>query len=288
MSAPTGPQDPLRLAARAARPAGSVVAVGEDVTPVPFGGREVPLVAGPCAVESREQLERAARAVVGAGATVLRGGAYKGRSSPYSFQGLGDEGLDLLRDVGRALGVPTCSEVLDAAHVERFVGKVDVLQVGARNMQNVTLLRACARSGLPVLLKRGLAATIDEWLLAAEYLLTEGNERVILCERGIRTFEPSTRATLDLAAVVIAKQRTHLPVIVDPSHAAGRRALVPALARAALACGADGLIIEVHPEPDRALSDGPQALTPESFEALAGECARIGAAIGRPILGAPR
>lgn len=273
----------LRRSGRDARPEGSVVLVGEAVEPVPFGGATVPLIAGPCAVESREQVERTARAVVAAGATVLRGGAYKGRSSPYSFQGLGAEGLLVLRDVARALGVPVCSEVLDAADIEAFRGKVDLLQVGARNMQNVTLLRACGRSGLPVLLKRGMGATVEEWLLAAEYVMAEGNERVILCERGIRTFEPSTRATLDLAGLVVAKQRTHLPVIVDPSHAAGWRALVPALGRAALAAGADGVIVEVHHEPDQALSDGPQALTPDMFGDLVRDCRAIGEALGRPV-----
>lgn len=275
--------DPLRRTGRAARPEGSVVLVGEGAAPVPFGGPTVPLIAGPCAVESREQVERTARAVVAAGAVVLRGGAYKGRSSPYSFQGLGAEGLDVLRDVARALGVPVCSEVLDAADIDAFRGRVDLLQVGARNMQNVALLRACGRSGLPVLLKRGMAATVEEWLLAAEYVLAEGNERVILCERGIRSFEPSTRATLDLAGVVVAKQRTHLPVIVDPSHAAGKRALVPALARAALAAGADGVIVEVHHDPERALSDGPQALTPEMFDDLVRDARALGQALGRPV-----
>lgn len=279
-----GQDDPLRRSGRAARPAGSsVVLVGEGAGAVPFGGATVPLIAGPCAVESREQVERTARAVVAAGAVVLRGGAYKGRSSPYSFQGLGAEGLDVLRDVARALGVPVCSELLDAADLEAFRGKVDLLQVGARNMQNVALLRACGRSGLPVLLKRGMAATVEEWLLAAEYVMSEGNERVILCERGIRSFEPSTRTTLDLAGVVVARQRTHLPVIVDPSHAAGKRALVPALARAAQAAGADGLIVEVHHDPERALSDGPQALTPEMFQDLARDCRAIGQALGRPV-----
>jgi 3-deoxy-7-phosphoheptulonate synthase len=274
-----------RLVDRARRPEGTVVLVGEAVPPARFGGAAVPLVAGPCAVESRGQVEATARAVVGAGATLLRGGAYKGRSSPYSFQGLGDEGLDLLAEVGRALGVPVVSEVLDAGDVERFVGKVDLLQVGARSMQNVTLLRACARSGLPVLLKRGLAATLDEWLLAAEYVLSEGNERVILCERGIRTFEPATRATLDLGGVVAARLATHLPVIVDPSHAAGRRDLVVPLARAAVAAGADGVMVEVHPDPERALSDGPQALTFAQFDELAAACRAVARAVGRSLLG---
>jgi 3-deoxy-7-phosphoheptulonate synthase len=269
----------LPRSGRASRPSGSVVRVGE----VELGGASIPLIAGPCAVESREQTEKIARAVVKSGATILRGGAYKTRTSPYAFQGLGAEGLDVLRDVGRALGVPVCSEILDASHLDAFAGKVDLLQIGARNMQNVTLLRAVGASGIPVLLKRGMAATVDEWLLAAEYVMAGGNDRVILCERGIRTFEPSTRATLDLAAVVVAKNRTHLPVIVDPSHAAGRRALVPALSRAALAAGADGLIVEVHHDPDRALSDGPQALTPQTFEDLVGECRKIGQALGRPV-----
>jgi 3-deoxy-7-phosphoheptulonate synthase len=269
------------LVDRSARPEGTIVRVGA----LTVGGPGVPVFAGPCAVESREQLEAVAAAVVGAGAAGLRGGAFKGRTSPYSFQGLGEEGLELLVAAGRRHRVPVVTEVLDATQVEACAGKVDLLQVGARSMQNYPLLRAVGKSGRPVLLKRAPAATVEEWLHAAEHVLAEGNPHVILCERGIRTFEPSTRFTLDLSAVAVVKQRTHLPVVVDPSHAAGARDLVPALGRAALAAGADGLLVEVHTDPARALSDGPQALTPEMFVAFLQSVGPLLAALGRRLQG---
>lgn len=265
------------LVDRAARPAGSLVRVGG----VCFGGAEVPLVAGPCAVESGPRLDAIADLAVRGGACALRGGTFKGRTSPYSFQGLGDEGVRLLVAAGRRLGVPVVTEVLDATQVERVKDQVDLLQVGARSMQNYPLLQALGQAKRPVLLKRAPAATVDEWLAAAEHVLAAGNPDVILCERGIRTFETSTRYTLDLGGLVQARRRTHLPVIVDPSHAAGERALVPALAKAALAAGADGLLVEVHDAPAEALSDGPQALTPEGFTALVRDLRLLLPALGR-------
>jgi len=250
----------------------TVVKVG-NVT-VGAGGAVV--IAGPCSVESREQVMEVARAVKEAGAHMLRGGAFKPRTSPYSFQGLGEEGLKYLREAGDAFGLPVVTEVLDPRHVNLVAEYADVLQIGARNMQNFPLLREVGRSGKPVLLKRGFGSTIEELLSAAEYVLLEGNDQVMLCERGIRTFERATRFTLDIAAVPVLKELTHLPVIVDPSHAAGKRSLVPPLAKAALAAGADGLIIEVHPKPEEALSDGPQSLTPEDFAALMRELRGFG------------
>ncbi|MGQ9533262.1 MAG: 3-deoxy-7-phosphoheptulonate synthase [Desulfotomaculales bacterium] len=258
----------------------STARVGEAV----IGGRSVAVIAGPCAVEDYEGLLAVARTVKAAGATILRGGAYKPRTSPYSFQGLGREGLRLLAEVGRAVGLPTVSEVVDERSLEEALTYVDMVQVGARNMQNFTLLRAVGRAGKPVLLKRGLAATVDEWLWAAEYIMAEGNRQVVLCERGIRTFEPATRYTLDLSAVPLVREISHLPVIVDPSHAAGRRQLVAPLARAAVAAGADGLLIEVHHQPERALCDGPQALTPGDFIRLVQELHHIAAALGREVV----
>jgi 3-deoxy-7-phosphoheptulonate synthase len=239
-----------------------------EVGGVVVGGARAVVIAGPCSVESREQLFAAARAVARAGASMLRGGAYKPRTSPYDFQGLGLEALRLLKEAGRETGLAVVTEVMATEDVEAVAEHADVLQVGARNMQNFSLLKILARTPRPVLLKRGPSATIKEWLLAAEYLLAGGNPDVILCERGIKTFETETRNTLDLAAVARVKELSHLPVIVDPSHGTGRRSLVPAASRAALAVGADGLMIEVHPDPDRALSDGPQSLTLEGFDAL--------------------
>lgn len=232
-------------------------------------GAGSPLVmAGPCSVESREQIEGAALAVRAAGAHVLRAGAFKPRTSPYSFQGLAEEGLKLLAQARALTGMPVVTEVLDTADVELVAGYTDIVQVGARNMQNYRLLQALGRQRKPVLLKRGPAATIDEWLHAAEYVLSEGNDRVILCERGIRTFEPHTRYTLDLASAVAAKGLTHLPVIADPSHGTGRRELVAPMVRAALAAGLDGVMVEVHPEPEGALSDGAQMLSTAEFHSL--------------------
>lgn len=223
------------------------------------------VVAGPCSVESRSQIERTATAVREAGAHVLRGGAFKPRTSPYSFQGLEEEGLKLLQHAARLTGLPIATEVLDTADVDLVAYYADILQVGARNMQNYRLLKALGKVSNAVILKRGPGATLDEWIHAAEYVVSSGNPRVILCERGIRTFEPHTRYTLDLASAVAAKGLTHLPVIADPSHGTGRRELIPAMARAALAAGLDGVMLEVHPEPDAALSDGAQALSTAEF-----------------------
>lgn len=238
---------------------------------VPVGGEDIVVIAGPCSVESREQILQTAHAVKKAGAHMLRGGAYKPRTSPYDFQGLGVEALNLLREANEETGLPIVTEVMATEEVDLVAEYADVLQVGARNMQNFPLLRRLSRIEKPILLKRSPSATVKEWLLAAEYLLAGGNPNVILCERGIKTFESELRNTLDLAGVALAKELSHLPVIVDPSHATGRRTLVPAASHAALAIGADGLIIEVHPCPERALSDGPQSLDLDAFSKLMGK-----------------
>jgi 3-deoxy-7-phosphoheptulonate synthase len=267
------------LAGRQARPAGTVVRVGS----IDIGGPAVVVLAGPCAVEDEDQILSAAKAVKAAGASVLRGGAFKPRTSPYTFPGLKAGGLKLLARARAETGLPVITEVMDARQVEEVMACADILQVGSRNMQNFTLLEEVGRCRAPVLLKRGMSATLAEYLLAAEHVMKAGNGNVILCERGIRTFEPSTRNTLDLAAVPMLKRHTHLPVIVDPSHGTGLAWMVPALACAAIAAGADGLLIEVHGHPSRALSDGEQALT---FEEFAGAMARIGAvasAVGRSL-----
>jgi len=253
-----------------------------DVAGVPVGGPEVAVIAGPCAIESREQLLAAAQAVKAAGARLLRGGAFKPRTSPYSFQGLGVEGLELLREVGSQMGMPTVTEVQDHHDVEMVAGYADVLQIGARNMQNFPLLVAVGRTRHPVLLKRGPSATLDEWLLSAEYVLNQGNPNVILCERGVHPLDRAyTRNTLDLSAIPVMKEISHLPVIVDPSHATGSWRYVPSMSRAAVAAGADGLMIEVHPCPKDALCDGPQALTPEVFSSLMADVRRVAAVVGR-------
>jgi len=252
---------------------------------VTVGADEFVVVAGPCSVESREQLMQVAPALAQAGARMLRGGAFKPRSSPYSFQGLGEEGLQLLAEAREATGLKVVTEVLAPEEVELIARYADVLQIGARNMQNFRLLAAVGAQPRPVLLKRGLMATVEELLMAAEYVVANGNPRVILCERGIRTFETSTRNTLDLGAIPVLKERTHLPVIVDPSHAAGRREWVPAMARACVAVGADGLIVEVHPDPDNALSDGRQSLTIEGFGSMMGELRLVAGAVGRKMAG---
>ncbi len=239
-----------------------------EVGPVRFGDGSYPVIAGPCSIESEEQVFETARIVAEAGAAMLRGGAFKPRTSPYSFQGLGAEGLRLLQEAGRRRGLPTVTEVLEPGQVELVASRVDMLQVGARSMQNFPLLRAVGRSHRPVLLKRGPAATIEEWLLAAEYVLAEGNQDVVLCERGIRTFGTETRYTLDISAVPVVKTLTHLPVIVDPSHATGRRDLIAPLGLAGRAAGADGMMVEVHPDPSSALSDGPQQLDAAGFRDL--------------------
>jgi 3-deoxy-7-phosphoheptulonate synthase len=268
---------PYPLVARAGHPETTRIKV-DDVT---IGGREIVVIAGPCAVESRAQLLAVAGAVAAAGARLLRGGAFKPRTSPYHFQGLGADGLELLAEARAATGLRVVTECVAPEDVDLVARHADILQVGARNMQNFRLLQAVGEQPRPVLLKRGMMATIEEMLLAAEYIAAAGNPRIILCERGIRTFETATRNTLDLAAVPVLRERTHLPVIVDPSHAAGRRELVPALATAAVAAGADGLIIEVHPDPDTALSDGRQSLDPKRFAALMADVARVAAAVGR-------
>jgi 3-deoxy-7-phosphoheptulonate synthase len=255
---------PFKLVSRQYKLGRSIVKVG----PVSIGDGEVVVIAGPCSVESRAQLLMTAHAVRDAGANMLRGGAYKPRTSPYDFQGLGVEALQFLKTAREQTGLPVVTEVMSTEDVEIVAEYADMLQVGARNMQNFSLLRRLAKSQRPILLKRGPSATIKEWLLAAEYLLAGGNPHVVLCERGIKTFETETRNTLDLSAVALAKELSHLPVIVDPSHATGKRSLVPSLSRAAIAVGADGLIIEVHPDPERALSDGPQSLDLEGFSRL--------------------
>ena len=248
---------------------------------VEVGGHGFVVMAGPCAVEGTEQTEAAAQAVADQGAHVLRGGVFKPRTSPYAFLGMGEPGLKVLAEAGKKRGLPVVAEVMDASQLPMMTDYVDVLQVGARNMQNFSLLRALSKVRRPVLLKRGLAATVEEWLLAAEYLLEGGNTDVILCERGIRTFETATRNTLDLGAVVLVKQRSHLPVIVDPSHATGARELIVPLSLAAAAAGADGLLVEVHPRPEHALCDGAQALTPQLFAELMTKLPPVLNAVGR-------
>jgi len=248
---------------------------------VRFGPAGFVIVAGPCAVESREQTLAIARAVTESGAAMLRGGAFKPRTSPHSFQGLGAEGLVILAEASRATGLPVVTEVLDPRDVELVAAHAAMLQIGSRNMQNFPLLREVGRCGLPVLLKRGASATLDELLAAADYVLEEGNERVVLCERGVRGFDPSTRYVLDLAAIPALRLRTSLPLIVDPSHSTGRRELVAPMALAALAAGADGIIVEVHPDPAHALSDGRQALLPSDFEELASRLAALAPQFGR-------
>jgi len=262
---PTLADKPYRLAARAHRSDDSVVRVGD----VLVGGQAPVLIGGPCSVESREQVMACAASVRQAGGHLLRGGCFKPRTSPYSFQGLGQEGLELLQAAGHAHNLPVVTEVLHPGDVGLVARHADVLQIGARNMQNFALLKAAGQTDHPVLLKRGMMATIDEWLGAAEYVLAQGNRRVILCQRGIRTFETATRYTLDLTALPVVRERTHLPIIVDPSHASGTRRWVTPLAEGALAAGADGVMVEMHPDPDEALSDGPQSLTFDQFAALA-------------------
>jgi 3-deoxy-7-phosphoheptulonate synthase len=268
---------PYKLVSREFQPQTTVVSVG----PVRIGGPEVVVMAGPCSVESREQILQAARAVKEAGAVMLRGGAFKPRTSPYSFQGLEEEGLRLLAEAREEVGLPVVTEVLDARQLEVVLRYADMVQIGARNMQNYTLLREVGRARCPVLLKRGPAATVEEILLAAEYVLCEGNPHVVLCERGLRSFDNHTRFLLDLSAVPVLQRLSHLPVVVDPSQAAGKRQWVPPLARAAVAVGADGLLVEVHPDPERALSDGPQQLRPAQFAQLMGELRAVAAAVGR-------
>lgn len=270
---------PYKLVSRSFREEDTVIELGD----VAIGGREVVLMAGPCGVESEEQIHVVAEHVAKAGAKVLRGGAFKPRSSPYSFQGLGGEGLRYLRAAADAHGLKTISEVMESSQLELMSEYVDIFQVGARNMQNFALLKALGRQRKPVLLKRGLSATIEEWLMSAEYIMAGGNHSVILCERGIRTFEQHSRNTFDISAFPIVKKLSHLPVVGDPSHAIGIRDKVAPLARAAVAAGADGLLIEVHQNPEEALSDGPQSLFPEQFETLVEQLRQIAPACGRSV-----
>jgi 3-deoxy-7-phosphoheptulonate synthase len=271
---------PYKLAAREFSVESTIVRVG-DGPGQSVGGRELAIIAGPCSVESREMLWETAYAVQGAGAGMLRGGAFKPRTSPYAFQGMKEEGLKLLRQVRAETGMPTVSEVMDPRHVELMAEYVDVLQIGARNMQNFSLLSEVGRVQRPILLKRGLSGTVKELLMAAEYIMAQGNRDVILCERGIRTYETATRNTLDVAVIPVLKKETHLPVMVDPSHAGGRADLVAPLSFAAIAAGADGLIIEVHPCPEKAVSDGDQSLTPDAFAVLMGQLRAFADAAGR-------
>jgi len=270
---------PYKLASRGFRPAGTVVRVRD----VDIGGERIVVMAGPCSVENREQIERSAELAARAGAAVIRGGAFKPRTSPYAFQGLGEEGLKMLRAAADRHGMAVVSEVMDQTQIPLVAEYADILQVGARNMQNYTLLRELGRLRQPVLLKRGLAATVEELLLAAEYILSGGNYEVILCERGIRTFETSTRNTMDVSAIPMVKKLSHLPIVADPSHGAGRRDMVAPLARASVAAGADGLLIEMHPDPDHALSDGAQSLRPEQFQELMAQLRIIAPAVGRRV-----
>lgn len=270
---------PYKLASREFHPENTVVRI-KDVL---VGDQEVVVFAGPCAIESESQIDQAARAVAASGARILRGGAFKPRSSPYSFLGLGEEGLKLIRQAADRLNMPVVTEVMTRQQIDLVSQYADMLQVGARNMANYPLLTELGKTDKPILLKRGLSATIEEWLMSAEYILSAGNPNVVLCERGIRTFENATRNTLDLSAVPVIHYLSHLPVVVDPSHGVGIRRHIPAMARAAVACGADGVMIEVHPDPDNALSDGPQSLHPDQFAALMNRCRIIATTLGRRI-----
>jgi 3-deoxy-7-phosphoheptulonate synthase len=269
----------FKLASREVRPEGSII----EVKGAAIGGKRLAIIGGPCAVESQAQVDGAADAVKRSGAHLLRGGAYKPRTSPYSFQGMEEEGVTLLENAGRRVGLPVVTEIMDTHDIELVAEHADMLQVGARNAQNFALLRSLGRIRKPILLKRGMSTRLEEFLMAAEYILSEGNPNVVLCERGIRTFETATRNTLDLNAVPLLKEWTHLPVIVDPSHGTGLWSLVTPMALAAVAAGADGLLIEVHPDPRAALSDGPQQLTPASFAALMAALKPVAEAVGRTI-----
>lgn len=271
---------PYKLVSREFRRQSTVVDVGNGVS---IGGEHVVIIGGPCSVESEEQITAAARCVAESGGSVLRGGAFKPRSSPYAFQGLGLDGLQLLAQTGRKFGLSVVTEALDLESADLCAEHADIIQIGARNMQNFSLLKHVGRLGKPVLLKRGMSATVKEWLLAAEYIAAEGNPNIILCERGIRSFDDATRNVLDVGAIAAARHETHLPIIADPSHATGRRDLVLPVARAAIAVGADGLIVETHPKPNEALSDGAQSLPPEQFAELVADVRRFAELLGRPL-----
>ena len=272
---------PYKLVGRDVRPHDTVIQVGD----IEIGGPAIVVMAGPCTIETRTQLFDAARAVVAHGATVVRGGAFKPRTSPYSFQGLGEEGLQYLAEVRQEFGAPVITEVMDTGDVDLIAAYADILQIGARNMQNFSLLKRVGRTRKPVLLKRGFAATVKDLLLAAEYIMAEGNKDVMLCERGVRTFDDHSRFTLDLSAIPVLKELSHLPVIVDPSHATGHYDRVIPMARAAIAAGADGLIVEVHPDPAFAVCDGQQSLLPARFGEMMRQIERVAAALDRPVAG---
>ncbi|MFA5380708.1 MAG: 3-deoxy-7-phosphoheptulonate synthase [Candidatus Izemoplasmatales bacterium] len=272
-------QEPYKKVSRKYKTTDTIV----DIGGVKIGGNNVVIIGGPCAVESREQIDLIAGLVKTAGAKILRAGAYKPRTSPYSFQGLEQEGLILLSEIRKKYQFPIVSEILSATDIPLFLNSVDMIQVGARNMQNYALLKELGKIKLPILLKRGLSNTIEEWLMSAEYILSGGNDNVVLCERGIRTFELSTRSTLDISAIPVIKKLSHLPIIVDPSHASGSWEYVESLSKAAIAAGADGLLIEVHPDPEKALSDGQQSLKPERFAELVTHCRSIAEAINRTL-----
>lgn len=272
-------QEPFKRANRMFHPDDSII----DVSGVKVGGKKLVVIAGPCSVEGQQQMDTIAASVKKSGAAMLRGGAFKPRTSPYSFQGLGDKGLDLIRQAGNANHLPIVTEIMSADKIDEFVEKVDLIQAGARNMQNFTLLKELGKLKKPILLKRGLSATIEEWLMSAEYIMSEGNENVILCERGIRTFETYTRNTLDLSAVQAVKRLSHLPVIVDPSHATGKAWMVPTMSKAAIAAGADGLIIETHNDPQHAWCDGAQSLSLPDFDKLMQDLRILAPAVGREL-----
>ncbi len=272
---------PYKLASKELQKEQSVIDVGYGVT---VGGEKLAVFAGPCAIESQEQFTAVSRLCKEAGANILRGGAFKPRSSPYSFQGLAGDGLKIMYNSGKELGMPICTEVLDTRDVELVANFADIMQIGARNMQNFQLLKEVGKCNKPILLKRGIASTIEEWLMAAEYIMSEGNENVILCERGIRTYETATRNTFDISAIPVTKELSHLPIIGDPSHAAGTYKYVDAIAKGAIAAGADGLMIEVHNCPEKAASDGEQSLKPERFAKLMQELDPVAKAVGRSLL----
>lgn len=273
-------QEPYKRASRSFHPQNSII----DVSGVKVGGKKLVVMAGPCSIETPEQIHTVAQAVKKSGASLLRGGAFKPRTSPYSFQGLREKGLDMLIEAAKDVQLPVVTELMSADKIGTFLEKkVDLIQIGARNMQNFDLLRAVGRLNVPVLLKRGLSATIDEWLMSAEYIMSEGNQNVILCERGIRTFEKATRNTLDLSAVTVVKRRSHLPIIVDPSHATGHRWMVEDMAMAAIAAGADGIMCEVHNDPEHAWCDGAESITPETFDHLMGRLRQLAPIVGREL-----
>jgi len=274
---------PFKLASRDFRPKGTVVSFNGACMGSSVGGRELVVIAGPCAVESREQMREVSQAVMKAGVKALRGGAFKPRTSPYSFQGLGREGLEILAEMRAEFGLAVVTEVISPQDVDLVAEYADVLQIGARNMPNYALLHAVGKAQRPVLLKRGMMSTLKELLMAAEYILSHGNDRIILCERGIRTFEKYTRNTVDISAVPLLKRLSHLPVIVDPSHGTGKRELVGPVSRAAVAAGSDGLLIEVHPQPEEALSDGPQSLKPDRFAVMMRGLRPVAEAVGRTL-----